>query len=197
MEPDIIRLVVGVDEAGRGPLAGPVIAGAVIWSHQINTDGLADSKRLSAGQRETMYQHIIRVALDWAVGESSPEEIDALNIRQATLLAMQRAVEGLRLAPALALVDGRDSPALACPAITIIRGDALQPSISAASIVAKVTRDRMMHAMAQTYPGYGFEQHKGYPTARHIAALRELGPCPTHRRSFAPVRNCTADQGLG
>ncbi len=186
-------LVAGVDEAGRGPLAGPVVAAAVILDDQRVIRGLADSKLLSAKKRERLHDLIRAHALCVAVGQASVQEIDALNILQATLLAMRRAVAGLRLPPRHVLVDGNqrpgfDQPLIACQ--TIIDGDARVAAISAASIVAKVTRDRLCIELHERWPGYGFADHKGYSTAMHLRALRELGPCSEHRRSFAPVRAC-------
>ena len=181
-------LVAGVDEAGRGPLAGPVVAAAVILDDQHPIAGLADSKRLSARRRELLFDEIRAKALASAIAEANVEEIDRLNILQATMLAMQRAVARLRLPPALVLVDGNRVPPLAMQARAIVQGDAKVAAISAASIVAKVHRDRWCAELHQRYPAYGFGGHKGYPTAAHLKALRELGPCPEHRRSFAPVR---------
>ena len=181
--------VAGVDEAGRGPLAGPVVVAAVILDPGRPIDGLADSKKLSAARREALYALIVEQALAWSVCEVSPAEIDRLNILHATLLGMQRAVAALDPAPQLALIDGNRAPALRCPARAVIGGDALEAAISAASIVAKVTRDRCMVALHRRFPGYGFDRHKGYPTAEHLDRLARLGPCEQHRRSFAPVRN--------
>lgn len=180
-------LVAGVDEAGRGPLAGPVVAGAVILDPGKPIAGLADSKKLSARQREALFEAIVTRACAHAVGVAAVEEIDALNIHHATLLAMQRAVAALAYAPGLALVDGKTCPVLPCAARAIIKGDATEPAISAASILAKVTRDRLMDALALEWPMYGFVQHKGYPTPVHLAALAQHGVSPVHRRSFAPV----------
>ncbi len=180
-------LLAGVDEAGRGPLAGPVIAAAVILDPRQPIAGLADSKRLSPRRRERLHDLICERALCCAVGEASVQEIDRLNILQATLLAMQRAIAGLRLPPRLVLVDGNRLPALAVPAHAVVRGDALVPAISAASIVAKVRRDWLCQQLDEQYPQYGFAAHKGYGTAAHLAALQQHGPCPQHRRSFAPV----------
>jgi ribonuclease HII len=182
------RLVAGVDEVGRGPLAGPVVAAAVILDPQAVPDGLADSKLLSAQRRDALFDIILRQGLGVGIGSASAVEIDGLNIRQATLLAMRRAVSALPLAPGLVLVDGNDPPTLPCPCEAIIGGDALISSIAAASIIAKVTRDRMMARLGQHYPAYGFAGHAGYGTAKHRAALREHGPCPAHRYSFAPVK---------
>ena len=181
--------VAGVDEAGRGPLAGPVVVAAVILDPGRPIDGLADSKKLSAARREALYALIVEQALAWSVCEVSPAEIDRLNILHATLLGMQRAVAALDPAPQLALIDGNRAPALRCPARAVIGGDALEAAISAASIVAKVTRDRCMVALHRRFPDYGFDRHKGYPTAEHLDRLARLGPCEQHRRSFAPVRN--------
>jgi ribonuclease HII len=181
-------LMAGVDEAGRGPLAGPVVAAAVILDPRAPIRGLADSKALSPGRRERLFDEIRAKALALAIAEASVEEIDRLNILQATLLAMRRAVDGLRLVPRLVLVDGNRLPPLAMPARAIVKGDATVPSISAASILAKVHRDRLCVALHASWPQYGFDGHKGYPTAAHLRALREHGACPAHRRSFGPVR---------
>jgi ribonuclease HII len=181
-------LVVGVDEAGRGPLAGPVVAAAVMLDPRSPIRGLKDSKKLSARKRERLYDEILAKALCCRVAQASVEEIDRLNILQATLLAMQRAVEGLRLRPHLVLVDGNRSPLLAVPVRAIVKGDATVPCISAASILAKVHRDRLCEELHTRHPQYGFDGHKGYPTPEHLAALVTHGPCPEHRRSFAPVR---------
>ena len=183
-------LVAGVDEAGRGPLAGPVVAAAVILDDQQPIAGLADSKTLTAARRERLFDEIRAKALCCSIAEASVEEIDRLNILQATLLAMRRAVQGLRLKPTLALVDGNRLPRLDVPAEAIVKGDARVAAISAASILAKVTRDRWCAELHAQYPQYGFAGHKGYPTAAHVAALRSLGPSPVHRRSFAPVQFC-------
>ena len=181
-------LMAGVDEAGRGPLAGPVVVAAVILDELQPIKGLADSKVLTALKREKLFDEIRAKALCFCIAEASPEEIDRLNILQATLLAMQRAVSGLRLKPTLVQVDGNRLPKLPMPAEAIVKGDAKVPAISAASILAKVTRDRQCLTMHETYPAYGFATHKGYPTPEHLAALREHGPSPWHRLSFAPVR---------
>lgn len=180
----------GVDEAGRGPLAGPVVAAAVILDDQQPILGLADSKVLSEKKRERLFDEIRAKALCCCIAEASPEEIDELNILQATMLAMRRAVEGLRLKPAKVLVDGNRLPVLRVPAEAIVKGDAKVAAISAASILAKVTRDRQCLLMHESHPHYGFATHKGYPTPEHLAALREHGVSPWHRRSFAPVREC-------
>lgn len=182
------RLVAGVDEVGRGPLAGPVVTAAVILDPARPIDGLADSKKLSAARRETLAEIIMERALVWAIGRAEVDEIDEINILQATMLAMQRAVAGLSPAPGHVLVDGNRCPQLPCSSEAIIKGDGTMPAISAASIIAKVTRDREMVALDAEYPGYGLAGHKGYPTKAHIAALLELGVTPIHRRSFAPVR---------
>ena len=180
-------LVAGVDEAGRGPLAGPVVAAAVILDDLHPIAGLADSKKLSATRREALFDEIRAKALCCSIAEASVEEIDRLNILQATLLAMRRAVLGLRLKPKMVLVDGNRLPTLDMPAEAIVKGDALVPAISAASILAKVHRDRWCVQVDEQYPQYGFAGHKGYGTALHMAALREHGACIHHRRSFAPV----------
>jgi ribonuclease HII len=180
-------LVAGVDEAGRGPLAGPVVAAAVILDDCHPISGLADSKKLSAARREALYDEIRAKALCCCIAQASVEEIDRLNILQATLLAMQRAVAGLRLRPGLVLVDGNRLPLLEMRAEAIVRGDAKVAAISAASILAKVTRDRGLEQLDQCFPQYGFARHKGYGTAEHLQALSVHGPCPEHRRSFAPV----------
>ena len=179
-----LGLVAGVDEVGRGPLAGPVVTAAVILDPACPIEGLADSKKLSEALAELIQQR----ALAWAIGRAEVEEIDELNILQATMLAMQRAVAGLVPAPAQVLVDGNRCPRLPCPAQAIIKGDGTVPVISAASIIAKVARDREMVTLDAEYPGYGLAGHKGYPTKAHLAALAELGVSPIHRRSFAPVR---------
>ena len=180
-------LVAGVDEAGRGPLAGPVLAAAVILNPRQPIAGLADSKKLSPRRREQLFDQIQDKALCCAIGQASEEEIDRLNILQATLLAMQRAVAGLRLVPARVLVDGNRLPRLPMLAEAIVGGDAKVPAISAASILAKVQRDRWCEQAHRQWPQYGFATHKGYGTAAHLAALQAHGPSPCHRRSFAPV----------
>lgn len=185
---DAVGLVAGVDEAGRGPLAGPVVAAAVILDDERPIRGLADSKLLSPQRRERLHDEILARALCHCVGTASVEEIDQLNILQATLLAMQRAVERLRLPPRLVLVDGNRLPALEVPARAIVQGDARVAAISAASILAKVHRDRLCLELDRRHPQYGFAAHKGYPTPAHLQALRAHGPCAEHRRSFAPVR---------
>ena len=182
-------LVAGVDEAGRGPLAGPVVAAAVILDPARPIPGLADSKVLTPVQRENLAEAIRAQALAWALGRAEVEEIDAINILQATLLAMQRAVATLTPKPELALVDGNRVPRLACRVETIVKGDATVAAISAASILAKVARDAEMCILDTHYPGYGFARHKGYPTVAHLAALDRLGVSPVHRRSFGPVQS--------
>ena len=184
---DTPGLWAGVDEAGRGPLAGPVVAAAVILDPRQPIAGLADSKVLSAPRREKLYDEIRAKALCFSIAEASVEEIDRINILQATLLAMQRAVEGLRLKPVKVLVDGNQLPALKMLAEAIVKGDSLVPAISAASILAKVYRDRWCQQFDLEYPQYGFAAHKGYGTAVHLAALRAHGACPQHRKSFRPV----------
>ena len=184
--------ICGVDEAGRGPLVGAVVAGAVVLDPLNPISGLKDSKRLTPARREALYAEILLKAKAWGVGEASPLEIDQINILQATMLAMQRAVDDLctRLGrwPDKALIDGNRCPSLPIPAEAIIKGDSKEQAISAASIVAKVTRDRQMVDLHARYPEYGFLQHMGYPTPVHLAALRQWGACPEHRRSFSPVR---------
>ena len=184
---DTPGLVAGVDEAGRGPLAGPVVAAAVILDDLNPIQGLADSKKLTALKREKLYDEIRAKALCCSIAEASVEEIDTLNILQATMLAMRRAVEGLRLKPAKVLVDGNRLPVLDVLAEAIVKGDAKVPAISAASILAKVHRDRWCAEYDREFPQYGFAGHKGYGTAVHLAALREHGACPQHRKTFAPV----------
>lgn len=182
-------LICGVDEAGRGPLAGPVCAAAVILDPARPIAGLKDSKKLSASRREALAETIRARALAWSVAWADLEEIDRLNILHASMLAMHRAV--LALAPAAheALIDGNRCPDLPIPARAIVRGDALEPCISAASILAKTERDKVLRALADKYPEYGFDRNAGYPTAEHLAALEAFGPCAEHRKSFAPVRN--------
>lgn len=181
-------MICGVDEAGRGPLAGPVVAAAVILDPTRPITGLADSKKLSAARREKLAVEIRAKALAWCVAEASVEEIDSINILQATLLAMQRAVAGLSLLPVEVLIDGNRCPVLDVPARAIVGGDATVAEISAASILAKTSRDAGLVVLHAAYPQYGFDRHKGYGTAAHLAALRAHGPTPAHRRSFAPVR---------
>ena len=184
---DIPGLMAGVDEAGRGPLMGPVVAAAVILDELNPIKGLADSKKLTPLRRDKLYDEIRAKALCCSIAIATAEEIDTLNILQATMLAMKRAVEGLRLKPRKVLVDGNRLPTLVILAEAFVKGDALVPAISAASILAKVYRDRWCADYHLQYPQYGFASHKGYGTAAHLAALREHGACPQHRRSFAPV----------
>ncbi len=187
MAPDAL-LVAGVDEAGRGPLAGPVMAAAVILDPARPVGGLADSKTLEPARREELASAIRSCAIAWAVASASVEEIDHLNILQASLLAMSRAVCALQPVPGEALVDGNRLPRLPCAGRAIVRGDATEPAISAASILAKVARDAEMCRLDGIFPEYGFARHKGYPTPQHLAVLERLGPSRVHRRSFAPVR---------
>ena len=183
------HLIAGVDEAGRGPLAGPVSVAAVILDPARPITGLNDSKKLSEARREALYPQIVSHALAWHVESVTAQEIDALNILQATLAGMRRAVAALQPAAQLARIDGNHLPRdLPCPGQALVGGDAIEPAIMAASILAKVARDRAMQALHCEYPQYGFDRHKGYPTAAHLAALQAHGPCPQHRRSFAPVR---------
>ena len=182
-----MKLIAGVDEAGRGPLAGAVVAAAVILNPEKPIEGLNDSKKLTEKQREYLFELIKENVLAYGIGRAEAEEIDRVNILQATFLAMQRAVAELILPPHLVLVDGNQDPKLPYETKTIVNGDQLEPAISAASILAKVTRDREMSELDQLYPQYGFAKHKGYPTKAHFAALAEFGPCQAHRRSYAPV----------
>lgn len=185
--------ICGVDEAGRGPLVGSVVAGAVVLDPNNPIEGLRDSKKLTPARREYLFEQIIAKAKAWGIGEASPEEIDRINILHATMLAMRRAIEDLttRLGswPDKALIDGNRCPELPIPAEAIVKGDSKEPAISAASILAKVTRDQQMAILHERFPQYGFAQHMGYPTAVHFAALKEFGVCDEHRRSFSPVRN--------
>ena len=184
--------ICGVDEAGRGPLVGSVVAGAVVLDPSNPIAGLKDSKKLTPARREFLYEQIMEKAKAWGIGEASPTEIDDINILQATMLAMRRAIEDLAIRlgtwPDKALIDGNRCPELPILAEAIIKGDAKEPAISAASIIAKVTRDRQMQALDKIHPQYGFAQHMGYPTEAHFAALKEFGACDEHRRSFSPVR---------
>lgn len=182
-----VRLLAGVDEVGRGPLAGDVVTAAVILDPAQPIEGLGDSKKLTEKKRERLHDEIIAKALCYCVARCSVEEIDRINILQATLLAMTRAVDGLALAPEFVAVDGNRLPRWRYPSLAVVKGDSKVPAISAASILAKVSRDREMVDAEALYPGYGFAGHKGYGTAAHLAALRELGPSPIHRRSFRPV----------
>lgn len=181
-------MVCGVDEAGRGPLAGPVYAAAVILDPARPIAGLKDSKKLSAARREVLAEAIKANALAWAVASADEEEIDRLNILHASMLAMRRAVLALVPAAEEALIDGNRCPQLPIPTRAIVKGDALEPCISAASILAKTERDKVLRALADIYPAYGFERHAGYPTAEHLAALEAFGPCAVHRKSFGPVK---------
>ncbi|MFZ2288230.1 MAG: ribonuclease HII [Halopseudomonas yangmingensis] len=182
------ELVAGVDEVGRGPLCGAVVTAAVILDPSRPIEGLNDSKKLSEARREALFPLIQQQALAWCIARAEVEEIDQLNILQATLLAMQRAVAGLSITPQRVLVDGNRCPTLPMPAAAVVKGDSRVPAIAAASILAKVARDREMGELDLRYPGYGLAKHKGYPTPLHLAALRQLGVTPIHRRSFAPVR---------
>jgi len=182
-------LIAGVDEVGRGPLAGPVIAAAVILDPEQPIYGLADSKSISKSKREKLANEIILKSMAWAIARAEVHEIDEINILQASLLAMCRSVDALDIKPGLVLVDGNHCPKMSLPVESIIKGDTKVAAISAASIIAKVARDREMTDLDHKYPGYGFAVHKGYPTRAHIKALKQLGVCPIHRRSFAPVRN--------
>ena len=185
--PDII--IAGVDEVGRGPLAGPVFAAAVILDPARPVSGLVDSKSLSSGRREEIASEIMLKAGAWAIARAEVEEIDEINILQASLLAMKRAVDLLEIRPDKVLVDGNQCPVMSYPVKAIIKGDKLVPAISAASIIAKVARDREMTLLESVYPGYGFAKHKGYPTRQHLESLDKLGVCAIHRRSFGPVKN--------
>ncbi|MET3076947.1 ribonuclease HII [Pantoea leporis] len=185
--------IAGVDEVGRGPLVGAVVTAAVILDPANPIAGLADSKKLSEKRRLALYEEIKEKALAWSLGRAEPEEIDQLNILHATMLAMQRAVAGLHIAPDFVLVDGNRCPALPMPSQAVVKGDSLVQAISAASIIAKVTRDREMTELDLLFPQYGFAQHKGYPTALHMEKLTQHGATPHHRRSFAPVRNALID----
>jgi ribonuclease HII len=184
---DLPAGVCGIDEAGRGPLAGPVVAAAVMLDPARPIVGLEDSKKLSAKRRAALSMEIRAKALAWSVSEASPEEIDRINILQATFLAMQRAVAGLSLLPVRAVVDGNRCPALAIPVEAIVKGDGKITAIAAASILAKTVRDEKMRKLHECYPQYGFDRHMGYPVAAHLAALKIHGPCPEHRKSFRPV----------
>ncbi|MBM7344754.1 ribonuclease HII [Pantoea coffeiphila] len=186
-------LIAGVDEVGRGPLVGAVVTAAVILDPDNPIQGLADSKKLSEKRRLALYDEIVEKALSWRLGRAEPEEIDQINILHATMLAMQRAVAGLHITPDFVLIDGNRCPALAMPSQAVVKGDSLVREISAASIIAKVTRDREMAELDLLYPEYGFAQHKGYPTALHMEKLTQHGATPHHRRSFAPVRNALLD----
>ncbi|MFK7702877.1 ribonuclease HII [Pseudomonas caspiana] len=182
------ELVAGVDEVGRGPLCGAVVTAAVILDPRRPILGLNDSKKLTEAKRELLFDEICEKALSWHIARAEVEEIDELNILHATMLAMKRAVEGLMITPKLALIDGNRCPQLSVPSAPVVQGDSKVPAIAAASILAKVSRDREMAAMELKYPGYGIGGHKGYPTPVHLEALARLGPTPIHRRSFGPVR---------
>lgn len=188
--PKISGLLAGVDEAGRGPLVGNVVAAAVILDADKPITGLADSKKLSASRRETLAEIIMQQAKAWSIVSVCPEDIDRINILQATLLAMKQAVEQLAVTPDHVFIDGNRCPQISYPATAIVKGDARVAEISAASILAKVARDEQMQQLHQQYPQYGFDRHKGYPTKLHMEALAMHGPCPEHRRSYAPVRRC-------
>jgi ribonuclease HII len=190
-------LLCGIDEAGRGPLAGPVYAAAVILDSPRRINGLTDSKLLTPERREVLAKRIRERAIAWGVASASVEEIDRINILRAALLAMKRAVEALQVAALEAIVDGNIAPPLAIPCTTLVDGDLLHPSISAASILAKTARDAELIALDATYPQYGFAQHKGYATPQHLEALQLHGPCPIHRRSFAPCAQRALDFGPG
>jgi len=185
---DALDLVAGVDEVGRGPLCGAVVTAAVILDPNRPILGLNDSKKLTEARREKLYDEICEKALSWHIARAEVEEIDELNILHATMLAMQRAIEGLHITPKMAMIDGNRCPKLTMPAEAVVKGDSKVPAIAAASILAKVSRDREMAAFELIYPGYGIGGHKGYPTPVHLEALARLGPTPIHRRSFAPVR---------
>ena len=185
--PDM-TLLAGVDEVGRGPLCGPVVAAAVILDPEQPVEGLQDSKKLSESRRIALAQEIRKKALAWCIAHADVEEIDRLNILHATMLAMQRAVEGLKITPGLALIDGNRCPRLQVPCQAVVKGDDRVPAIAAASILAKVARDSEMLELDKQYPGYGIAGHKGYPTRQHMLALQALGATPIHRRSFKPVR---------
>ena len=187
------ELVAGVDEVGRGPLCGAVVTAAVILDPLRPIIGLNDSKKLTEARREKLFDEICEKALAWCIARAEVDEIDRLNILHATMLAMQRAVEGLSITPKLALIDGNRCPVLQVPSTAVVKGDSQVPAIAAASILAKVSRDREMQVLDLQYPGYGIAGHKGYPTPVHLEALRRLGPTPIHRRSFAPVRELLTD----
>ncbi len=182
------RYIAGVDEVGRGPLVGDVVTAAVILDPDQPIVGLADSKKLSEKKRNALYLEILEKAAAWSVGRASPAEIDELNILHATMLAMQRAVAGLSIAPDYVYIDGNRCPQMPCPAEPVVKGDSKVAEISAASIIAKVTRDREMQVLHDAHPEYGFDKHKGYPTPAHLALLKIHGPLPEYRRSFRPVR---------
>ena len=195
--PAIEGMLAGVDEAGRGPLVGNVVAAAVILDPENAIDGLNDSKKLSARRREQLADQVRDRAIAWSVVSIDAEQIDRINILQATMLAMQQAVEQLTVPPQHVFIDGNRCPQINVPATAIVKGDARVAEISAASILAKVERDAQMLVLHETYPQYGFDRHKGYPTASHLAALAEHGPCPEHRTSYKPVRECLATRCEG
>lgn len=190
--PAIEGMLAGVDEAGRGPLVGNVVAAAVILDPENPIDGLNDSKKLSARRREQLADQVRDSAIAWSVVSIDSEQIDRINILQATMLAMRQAVEQLTVPPQHVFIDGNRCPQINVPATAIVKGDSRVAEISAASILAKVERDAQMMVLHETYPQYGFDKHKGYPTASHMAALAEYGPCPEHRNSYRPVRECRA-----
>ncbi|WOG30408.1 ribonuclease HII [Endozoicomonas sp. 8E] len=194
--PESVTKVCGVDEVGRGPLCGPVVTAAVILDPDNPIAGLNDSKKLPEKKRDALFEEIKEKALAWSIGRAEVHEIDELNILHATMLAMQRAVAGLSVKPELALIDGNRCPDLPCPAEAVVKGDGSVPEIGAASILAKVTRDREMVELEKHYPGYGIAGHKGYPTKVHMDALKKLGATPIHRRSFKPVREALEASGL-
>lgn len=191
-----VKYIAGVDEAGRGPLAGPVVTAAVILDKGTTIEGLTDSKKLTESQREALAAQIKEHAIAWFVGRAEVDEIDRINILQATMLAMQRAVAGLTYRPEYVAVDGNRCPAFDCPAEAVIKGDLYVPVISAASIIAKVARDAEMQQLDRQYPGYGFAGHKGYPTKAHIKAIEQLGVTPVHRRSYGPVKKVLAAENV-
>jgi ribonuclease HII len=193
--PDDVTMVSGVDEVGRGPLAGPVVAAAVILDPDNPIHGLMDSKKLTAKKRERLDIEIREKALAWSIGRAEVQEIDTINILQASLLAMRRAVEGLSIPSDYALIDGNRCPELECRCQAVVKGDQRVEQISAASIIAKVSRDTEMLQMHDVYPEYGFDSHKGYPTRQHVMALQQYGVTPIHRRSFSPVRNVLGERG--
>ena len=191
------RLVAGVDEVGRGPLAGAVVAAAVILDPLHPIEGLLDSKKLTEKKREFLFDEIINNAKAWALGRAEVEEIDEINILQASLLAMQRAVTGLDITPEVALIDGNRCPTLNCQSEAVVKGDGKVAEIAAASIIAKVTRDRELVKLDAEYPGYGLAKHKGYPTKDHMLAIQNLGVTPIHRRSFGPVKKLLEEVSMG
>lgn len=193
--PAVEGMLAGVDEAGRGPLVGNVVAAAVILDPGYPIDGLNDSKKLSASRREQLAEQVRDRAIAWSVVSIDAEQIDRINILQATMLAMQQAVEQLTVPPQHVFIDGNRCPQINVPATAVVKGDSRVAEISAASILAKVERDAQMLVLHEVYPQYGFDKHKGYPTKAHFEALAEYGPCPEHRRSYAPVRRAVAETG--